>query len=95
MSVNKARHQIDDNALYPRLLQLRDTTSLENAEQEANEKVDRVLAEETDVQVIPINITKGLINREIASEKELDALVTELRDRLLTQLKDGVRIRIT
>lgn len=93
--VKKARHQIDNDALYPNLLQLRDTTSLKYAEREANDKLDLVLAEETDVQVIPISITKDLINREIASQEEVEALVTELRDRLLGQLKDGIRIRIT
>ncbi len=93
--VKKARHQATDDSLYPSLLQLRDTTSLKHAEREANEKLDRVLAEETQIQVIPINITKGLINREISSQEEVEALVTELRDRLLNQLKDGVRIRIT
>jgi hypothetical protein len=94
-SVKKARCQTTDDALYPRLLELRDTTSLKQAEQEANEKLDRVLAEETQIQVIAINITKDLINREIASQEEVEALVTELRDRLLNQLKDNVRIRIT
>lgn len=93
--VKKARHHIDNDALYPNLLQLKDTTSLKDAEREANDKLDRVLAEETNVQVVSINITKDLIDREINSQEELDALVTELRDRLLNRLKEGVRIRIT
>lgn len=92
--VKKARHQIDIDALYPTLLQLRDTTSLKDAEQEANSKLDLVLSEETDIQVIPINITKSLLNREISSPEEVETLVTELKERLINQLKDGVRIRI-
>ena len=92
--VKKARQQIDNDALYPNLLQLKNTASLKDAEREANNKLDRVLAEETNVQVVPIDITKSLLNREISSEEELNALVTELRDRLLNQLKDGVRIRL-
>lgn len=94
-SVKKARCQTTDHALYPRLLELRDTTSLKQAEQEANGKLDLVLAEETKIQVITFDITKILINREIASPEEVEVLVTELRDRLLAQLKDDVRIRIT
>jgi hypothetical protein len=94
-SVKKARCQTTDDALYPRLLELRDTTSLKQAEQEANEKLDRALAEETQIQVVTFDITKILINREIASQEEVEPLVTELRDRLLSQLKKGVRIRIT
>ena len=92
--VRKARHQIDNDAVYPSLLQLRDTSSLENAEHEANDKLDRVLAEETQIQVIPIDITKSLLNREIATQAEVEALVTELRERLSGQLKDGIRIRL-
>lgn len=94
-SVKKARCQTTDDALYPRLLELRDTTSLKQAEQEANEKLDRILAEETQIQVVTFDITTILINREIASPEEVEVLVTELRDRLLAQLKDDIRIRIT
>ena len=92
--VKKARHHIDNDALYPNLLQLRDTNSLEEAEREANDRLDRVLAEETQIQVVPINITKSLIDREIATQEEVEALVTELRERLSGQLKDGIRIRL-
>ncbi len=70
--IKKARHQTTDDALYPSLLQLRDTTSLKHAEQEANDKLDRELAIVTQIQVIPINITKNLIDREISSQEEVE-----------------------
>ena len=93
--VKKARHQIDEDAFYPSLLKLKDTSSLENAEQEANDKLDHVLAEETNVQTISFKIGEVFTNRELATPEEVEALLTELRDRLLAQLKDNVRIRIT
>ena len=93
--LKKARCETTKDAVYPRLLELENTNSLTQAEREANEKLDRVLSEETQTQVISLDITKYFINREIASQAEVEALVTELRDRLLNQLKDGVRIRIT
>ncbi|MDH5674430.1 MAG: BREX system P-loop protein BrxC [Myxococcales bacterium] len=84
----------DAQATSPGLTNLRDAAphALERAEEEANERLDQILSE-GDKPVVQ-KLALGLSNREIRSEAELDALLEELRARVLEQLKQGRRVRI-
>jgi hypothetical protein len=96
--LKKARYDTTEEALYPRLMELRDTAllKLQQAEQEANNTLDNVLSqdEQVQVQVVQLALIESLRNREVSTEQEVEALVNELRDRLLAQLKENTRIRI-
>lgn len=96
--LQKARYDTTEEALYPRLMELRDTAllKLQKAEQEANDTLDNVLSqdEQVQVQVVQLALIESLRNREVSTEQEVEALVNELRDRLLAQLKENTRIRI-
>ena len=93
--LKKARCETTEEAVYPRLLDLNNNSRLERAGQEAHHKLDKVLTEETQTPFFILEISKIIANREIGNEQEAEAFITELRERLLSQLKDGVRIRIT
>ncbi len=96
--VQKARYDTTEDALYPRLIELRDTglLRLQTAEKEANNNLDQVLSQDSQdrVQVVQLDLIDSLKNREVSTEQEVEALVHELRDRLMAQLKDNTRIRI-
>jgi hypothetical protein len=96
--LQKARYDTTEEASYPRLMELRDTAllKLQKAEQEANDTLDNLLSqdEQVQVQVVQLALIESLRNREVSTEQEVEALVNELRDRLLAQLKENTRIRI-
>ena len=56
------------------------------------QRLEELLSEKFRVQVVPVKL--GLANRELASPEEVEALLAELRERLLAQLKDNSRIRL-
>ena len=97
-SIRQAEIKTTEDALYPTLIQLRDSAArqLEQAEIEANATLDRLISEETQEQVLTLDVLTDLRNRELRNPEEVNALVDTLRDRLLKQLehKKNVRIRL-
>jgi hypothetical protein len=96
--IRQAEIKTSEEALYPTLIQLRDSVirQLEQAEIEANATLDRLISEETQEQVLTLDVLTDLRNRELRNPEEVNALVDTLRDRLLKQLehKKNVRIRL-
>jgi len=80
-------------AIAPPLSALKDPflVGLKKAEDQANEILDELLSEGTRI------ITKvdlRLRNREVSTEAEVLALIDEIRERLLAQVKAGTRVRL-
>jgi len=75
-------------------MQLRDSApmQLQKAEQEANTCLDNTLSYVTKKQVIQLPV--NLSGKEVSTPEEVEALVNQLRERLLAQLKDKIRIRL-
>jgi hypothetical protein len=92
--VRKAMTATTPEALHPALLQLRDSAQLklQDAEQRSNRSLDDALSETTQVQVI--SLSHNLTDREVSTPEEVEALVNQLRERLLANLKENVRIRL-
>lgn len=80
--------------LEPSLVFLRDSVpaKLHLAGDEANRRLDAMLADAGKVQVVQVKA--GLAGRELSSPQDVEALLDELRERLLAQLKNDVRIRL-
>ena len=81
-------------AIAPALSQLQDPfiLRLQRAEVEANEKLDKLLSEGDKPLIVPMDLS--LHNREIKTEADVDALVNEIRERLMQQVKSGQRVRL-
>lgn len=81
-------------AIAPSLSALRERfeLQLQHAEVEAHERLDDILSAGTQPSVVPLNL--GLRNREVSTEAEVEALVNEVRQRLLEQVRSGARVRI-
>ncbi|MFT4628622.1 MAG: hypothetical protein ACI8PZ_007318, partial [Myxococcota bacterium] len=79
-------------AVAPALQALRDPflLRLKRAEDTANELLDALLS--TDQLIRPVDLK--LRNREIKTEAEVEALVSEIRERLLVQIRAGARVRL-
>jgi hypothetical protein len=94
--VQRAAQDTIPEAFYPNLLQIRDsvTLQLQQAEQEANLNLDNLLSQVTDKQVIQLSV--NLSGREVSTPEEVEAVVQQLRERLLAQLdgKSNIRIRL-
>ncbi|BAY73259.1 hypothetical protein NIES23_60870 (plasmid) [Trichormus variabilis NIES-23] len=94
-SIQEATYDTTQDALYPSLLELKDSAliKLQKAEKAANSSLDNVLSEVTEEQVVQLPL--NLSGREVSTEAEVDALVNQLRERLLAQLKPNTRIRLS
>ncbi|MCY2995956.1 MAG: BREX system P-loop protein BrxC [Planctomycetota bacterium] len=81
-------------AVAPALSALRDPfqIALGRAEEEANDRLDQLLSEDENPLIVKIDLS--LRNREVSNEAELDALLDEIRKRLLKQIESGARIRL-
>ena len=79
-------------AVAPALSRLRDgfELRLQQAEEHAIEALDELRAD----KVLVVKVELGLKNRELGSPEEVEALLGELRERLLAQLKPGTRVRL-
>ncbi|MBT9586166.1 hypothetical protein IV102_22685 [bacterium] len=80
-------------AISPALIVLRNSVPprLKEGAEQAHNRLDELLS--IKVQVVPFRL--GLANRELSNPAEVEALLQELRERLLAQLKDNSRIRLT
>jgi hypothetical protein len=92
--VKQASSDTTADALYPTLLKLKDTAAIQIqlAEAEANTNLDNVLSEETKEEIIQFAL--NLSGKEISTPEDVEALVKQIKERLLAQLKANTRIRI-
>ena len=92
--IQKAVYDTTQEALYPSLLELRDSAviRLQSAAEEANTYLDNTLSQVTQEQVIQLSV--NLSGKEVSTPEEVEALVNQLRERLLVQLKNNIRIRL-
>jgi hypothetical protein len=81
-------------AVAPTLVALRDPfeSVLKRAEDEANERLDEILSEGERPLIVKMDL--GIRNREVATVPEVESLVSEIRERLLEQVRAGQRVRI-
>lgn len=81
-------------AIAPPLAALADpfTLALQRAENEANDRLDEILSAGSSPLITTVDLR--LRNREVATEADVQALVEEIRSRLLDQVRDGARVRL-
>jgi hypothetical protein len=81
-------------AIAPPLSALSDpfVLALTRAEEEANEWLDKILSEGEKPLIVKVDLS--LRNREVSTETEVETLVGEVRDRLMEQVRTGVRVRL-
>ena len=81
-------------AVAPPLTALADpfTLALQRAESQANDLLDEILSEGDRPLIARVDLQ--LRNREVATEAEVEALVEEIRERLLEQVRAGHRVRL-
>lgn len=79
-------------AVAPALVALKDpfTLALKRAEDEANELLDDLLSDKK----LIVKVDLGLHNRELKAVEDVDALLAEIRERLLAQIAAGARVRL-
>ena len=99
--IAEAQTDTTAEAIAPPLSKLRDTFELrlQKAEDEAIERLDELRAQKTSGATLVVKVDLGLKNRELSTVAEVDALLAELRERLLKQLDaaaiaKGTRVRI-
>jgi hypothetical protein len=82
------------DAIAPALAALRDPflVGLHRAVEEANSRLDEFLHRSGSVSFSRVDLR--LQNREVASEADVEALVAEIRQRLLEQVRSGARVRL-
>lgn len=93
--IEQAAFDTTKDALYPSLLQLRDSAAIQikKAEDTTNKIVDDLISKVTEEQVIQLDLE--LSGREIKTPEEVKLLLKEIEERLLTKLKNNTRIRLT
>ncbi len=92
--IAEALPDTSEEAIFPELTQLRDGArhALDEAAEEANERLDQILSEDDEVPVRKVGLR--LRNREIRSQAELDRMLDELRSRIEPELRAGRRVRL-
>ncbi len=82
------------DAVHPPLSALEEPflIALQRAEEEANDLLDGILSEGSEQIVERLEL--GLHNRELATEEDVRALLSELEERLLAKVRAGVRVRL-
>jgi hypothetical protein len=82
-------------AVAPALSQLKDPflLNLQRAEEQANEILDRFLSEDDDKPPIT-RVDLSLHNRIVATEADVEAIIDEIKTRLLEHIRAGLSVRI-
>jgi hypothetical protein len=81
-------------AVAPLLVYLKDpfALALQRAEDQANDLLDKILSEGDKPLIVRVDLR--LRNREVETEAEVQALVDEIKTRLLEQVRPGTRVRL-
>lgn len=92
--LNEAVTSTTAEAVAPSLAALKDPfeAALKRAEDESNERLDGILSEGEKPLIVKVDL--GLRNREVGTEEEVESLVSNIKDRLLEQVRAGQRVRI-
>jgi len=92
--INSALCDTTAEAVAPELSFLRDSVParLREAEGQAQQRLDDLIARKKDQHVVAFPL--AVHGRELATEADVEALLDELRERLVQQLKANTRIRI-
>jgi hypothetical protein len=92
--LGQAVSDTDADAIAPTLTDLRDPfqVCLSRAENEANDRLDAILSEGRRAVIKSLDL--ALHNRELTTEADVDALVSEIRTQLLEQIRAGVHVRL-
>jgi hypothetical protein len=82
-------------AIAPRLLDLKEpfALALGRAEDQANDVLDDILSAGDQPLIARVHL--DLRNRELQNEADVEALLDEIRKRLLEQIQAGARVRLT
>jgi hypothetical protein len=93
--INDALGAGSPDAIYPTLVEVRDTfaTRLRDAEERANLLLDELLSRQKTEKPV-VKVESRIAGREIANEAQLKALLTEIEERVMVQLKTGARVRL-
>lgn len=81
-------------AIAPSLVSLKDPfeLALQRAEEAANDLLDEILSQGEKSLIVRVDLR--LRNRELETEADVQALVDEIKTRLLEQIRPGVRVRL-
>ncbi|PGH49734.1 hypothetical protein CRI70_15985 [Streptomyces sp. Ru87] len=81
-------------AIAPSLVSLKDpfVLALRHAEDQADDILDEILSEGEKPLIARVDLQ--LRNREVATEADVEALVSEIKKRLLEQVRAGARVRL-
>jgi hypothetical protein len=93
--VNESLGRGSPDATYPTLVEVRDTfaTRLRDAEERANVLLDELLSKQQTEKPV-VKLESRIAGREIANEAQLRALLAEIEERVMAQLKSGARVRL-
>lgn len=92
--INDSTTDTTADAIAPALRDLKDPfiVRLQAAEEAANRLLDEYLSGGSKPMIVPVDLS--LRNRELKTEADVEALVAEIRERLLQQVRSGQRIRL-
>ena len=92
--LSRATTDTTAEAVAPALMMMRDpvVVALQRAENEAGDLLDGFLSEGKRPLVVKVDLQ--LRNRELVTEADVEALISELRERLMQQVRNGSRIRL-
>lgn len=92
--IRERRLETTADAVSPALIVLRDSVPvrLREGSDLAHHRLEELLAEKFRINVVPVRTE--LQGRELTSPADVDALLAELRERLLAQLQNNSRIRL-
>jgi hypothetical protein len=82
------------DAIAPTLRALVDdfTAALARAQNEAQDHLDKILSEGDRPPIVPLDL--NIRNRHLVTEADVEALLAEIREKLLAQVRAGTRIRL-
>jgi hypothetical protein len=92
--LTQAMPATDPDAVAPALVDLKDpfTVRLQRAEDESNALVDELVSDRSKLPIVVVDLR--LRNRELSTAEDVEALIAEVRARLLEQIGRGVRVRL-
>ncbi len=96
-SFQRVATETDADAIAPELAAL-DTpfqVALARAAEEAGARLDELLSQGDRPVIRPFVLAEGLRDRELKSEADVEAVLQQLRERLLAQISAGIRVRLT